>query len=94
MNDQSVNEFKLIEGQFNPDEAKNILLSLFNSKINYHQLDSFSNQIRNGNVATNSQNRILSLSESIENIKVIIAEANLSGKQVKIEGIIHISFVD
>lgn len=45
MSNQFTKEFKLIDGQFSPDEAKNILMSLFNNKIDYHQLESFRNQI-------------------------------------------------
>ena len=94
MKTESVNEFKLVEGEFNPNEARNILMSLFNNKIDYHQLDSFSNHIRHGKDVTFSQNRIEALSQSIENIKQIIQEANLTGKHLKIEGSIQISFVD
>lgn len=94
MEKQSVNEFKLIEGEFSPNEARNILMSLFNSKIEYHQLDSFSNHIRHGSDVTFSQNRIKALSECVENIKEIVQVANSKGKQLKIEGLIKISFVE
>jgi hypothetical protein len=36
-------QFKLVEGQYTPLEAK---LGLINSKINFHQLENFSNEIR------------------------------------------------
>lgn len=93
MENQNVQEFKLIDGQFHPDDAKNVLLSLFNNKIAYHQLESFSNHIRHGSDVAISQKRIHSLKESIENIKVILEEANATGKQLKIEGAIQITFV-
>lgn len=94
MKTESVSEFKLVEGEFEPNDARNILMSLFNSKIDYHQLDSFSNNIRHGKDVTFSQNKIKALSQSIESIKEIIQEANLTGKHLKIEGVIQISLVD
>ena len=39
-------EFKLIKGTFSPEQAKIILNSLINSKINFHNLEDFSNSIR------------------------------------------------
>lgn len=94
MNMQEEYEFKLIDGQFHPNEAMNVLMSLFNSKIDYHQLESFSNQIRNGSDVSSIQNRIQSLKNSMESIKAIIKEADENGKQLKIEGVIQITFAD
>lgn len=87
-------EFKLIEGQFYPEEAMNVLMTLFNSKINYHQLELFSNQIRSGSDVSSSQKRIESLINSVEIIKAIIKEADVDGKQLKIKGLIQITFAD
>jgi hypothetical protein len=39
-------QFKLVEGQYTTVEAQKILLGLINSKINFHQLEHFSNEIR------------------------------------------------
>ena len=44
----STNNIKLIEGNFNPDEAKEVLLSLFNHKIQFHEAKNFSSEIRFG----------------------------------------------
>jgi hypothetical protein len=43
---QNKSEHKLIDGIFEPDEAKNMLNSLINNKINFHNLEDFSNSIR------------------------------------------------
>lgn len=92
MSNQFTKDFKLIDGHFSPEEAKNILMSLFNNKIDYHQLESFSNQIRLGNDISFSQNRIKDLFQSVEGIKEIVEEAAKNGKNLKIDGTIHISF--
>ena len=94
MKKQDEHKFKLIDGQFQPNDAMNLLMSLFNSKIEYHQLESFSNQMRSGSDVSSSQNRIQSLTYSVESIKELLKEADLNGKQLKIEGLIQITFAD
>jgi len=88
------NEFQLIEGEFLPDEAMKLLMSLLNNKINYHHLESFSSQIRIGKEVTHSQKRVEYLKQSIEDIKIIIKEAEQNGKQLKIESVIQIALTD
>lgn len=85
-------EFQLIEGEFLPDEAMKLLMSLLNNKINYHQLESFSNQIRIGKEVLHSQKRVDYLKQSIEDIKKIINEAEQKGKQLNIGSVIQITF--
>jgi hypothetical protein len=92
MNKESTHEFKLIDGQFNADDALHVLISLFNSKINYHQLESFSNHIRHGSDLSVSENRVQSLRNSIEGIKEVIKLAETNGKQLKIESVVQITF--
>jgi hypothetical protein len=94
MNKQSTHEFKLIDGQFYPNEALHVLISLFNSKINYHQLESFSNHIRHGSDLSLSENRVQSLRDSIEGIKEVIKLAGENGKQLKIQSVVQITFED
>ncbi len=89
-----VSEFRLVEGEFDANEALKILMSLFNSKIDYHQLDSFSNHIRHGEDMSFSKNRIKVLTQSIDSIKEIVKEANSTGKKLKIDGTIQISFIE
>jgi len=92
MSKQSTHEFNLIDGQFYPNEALHVLISLFNSKINYHQLESFSNHIRHGSDLAVSESRVDALRESIEGIKQIIKVAGANGKQLKIQSTVQITF--
>lgn len=87
-------EVQLIEGQFSPTEAMKMLMSLFNSKINYHQLESFSNQIRFDDNGSQSQKKIESLTKSGEILQTIIKEASNNGKQLKIESVIKIVLIN
>lgn len=94
MKNQAAHKFQLIDGQFHPDEAKNILMSLFTSKIEFHQLESFSNHVRLGKDSLFSKNRFQVLMQAIESIQALVQEANATGKRLKIEGTNQISFLD
>jgi hypothetical protein len=39
-------QFKLIEGNFSSQDAKTVLMSVINSKINFHNLNAFSEFVK------------------------------------------------
>jgi hypothetical protein len=84
-------QFKLVEGQFAPSEAGKVLFSLINSKINYHNLEIFSNQIRFDDENPHSKIRIKTLSDAAEYIKELIKEGSLRDMELKIDGVIQIA---
>jgi hypothetical protein len=84
-------QFKLVEGQFAPSEAGKVLFSLINSKINYHNLEIFSNQIRFDDENPHSKIRIKTLSDAAEYIKELIKEGSLQDMELKIDGVIQIA---
>jgi hypothetical protein len=84
-------QFKLVEGQFAPSEAGKVLFSLINSKINYHNLEIFSNQIRFDEENPHSKIRIKTLSDASEYIKELIKEGSLQDMELKIDGVIKIA---
>ncbi|MFN3755630.1 MAG: hypothetical protein ACK4RM_01620 [Flavobacterium sp.] len=83
-------KLQLINGEFNPNDAKNIILSLINSKIQYHQLEIFSMQERFGIEATHSINRIEELKLTTRDVKEIIKEAESLGLKLKVTSIVEI----
>ena len=83
-------QFKLIEGEFAPAEAGKILFSLINSKINFHNLETFSSQIRNNQENPHSKIRLETLLASSEYIKELIEEASSKGMELKIDSVIQI----
>lgn len=85
--------YKLLDGVFHPSEAQKILMDLINSKINYHNLDSFSNHIRFNTEISNSKNRIEELKTTSESIKELIELAQKNNTQLKLNSIISIEFV-
>ncbi len=50
--------FKLIEGVFNTQDAKEMLLTLIEQKIRFHELKSFSSEIRVGQADYSSLKRV------------------------------------
>lgn len=83
--------FQLVEGEFAPLEAKKILLGLINSKINFHQLEHFSNEVRFNEKTSHSKQRVKTLTDASEQISALVATA--SNMQFKIEGSIQITLV-
>ena len=56
----------LIEGNFELENAKSLLLDLVSRKINYHQIRKFSNTERFGNDPEHSEQRIAALTQEKE----------------------------
>lgn len=78
-------EFNLIKGTFSPEQAKNILNSLINSKINFHNLEDFSNSIRFSLDDSYSKKRIEELNEMKIIINQLMSNADLKGHKVEMK---------
>jgi hypothetical protein len=85
-------QFQLIDGAFTPSGATKILLSLINNKINYHSLESFSNEIRFDTDPSNSKKRIQELEEAQVSIVALLEKAEEEGVKLKIKSVIEIEF--
>ena len=83
--------FQLVEGEFAPLEAKKILLGLINSKINFHQLEHFSNEVRFNDKTSHAKQRVTALTNASEQITDLVATT--SNMQFKIEGSVQITLV-
>ena len=89
-----IEKLNLIEGNFSDEEAKEILMSIFLAKINFHEKKIFSSQIRFGKDDEIAVNRIPKLKKEIEKMLQIISEAKLHNKRLLITSKIDISLVD
>lgn len=87
-------KIKLIDGQFNPEEATRVLLSLLNDKVNHHTIEVLSFEERNGTSETRSRKRIEELNASIEEIKSLLKIAKKTSKTLLIKSEIEICFLD
>lgn len=81
----------LIEGTFSNEEVKEILMNLFSTKIDFHELKNFSSIERFGEVDATAQKRIPQLKQEVEKLTKLLAEANTSKKQITINSEIKIS---
>lgn len=87
-----IQNYKLIEGQFSPSDSINMLFALFNSKINFHQLESFriqeTNSLNNG--FNQHEQRAVELKEAYLLMKAIVNNASEENMDLEIHGSIEI----
>lgn len=91
---KSNDNYMLIEGKFNPEGAAKVLFALVNSKINYHNLEAFSNHERHGSDITKAEKRIKELQIMNRKIKKAIDYAIKNNKELEIKGNINLKFVN
>jgi hypothetical protein len=84
-------QHKLIEGVFDPNEAKTLLNSLINNKISFHSLEDFSSQIRFNKDTNHSKKRIEELNKMKALIEEMIIQAETEKHTLEIECMIKIS---
>lgn len=85
---------KLIDGKFLPAEAGKVLFGLLSYKINYHQMELFSNEERFGKDLSNSIKRIKELKVVNSSLKKIIDLTSEKGQILKISCFIKIIALD
>lgn len=83
---------KLITGQFTPSEAKEILLNLVNTKINFHKIKSMSSMVRCNQLDADSELKILALEKAKEQLLATLQQASNENCNLNIESTINISF--
>jgi ribosome-interacting GTPase 1 len=85
-------KFQLISGEYSPQDSLEVLMSLFTSKIKFHELKNFSSLERDGKENKISIKKINQLKTDIENIQKILKEANEKNLQIKITSNVKIEF--
>lgn len=80
----------LIDGVFSPNEAKDVLVTLIRNKINFHNLEIFSLEERNGKDIERSQKRLAELKKNNEKLIEIIQYAEKNEKTLKVFSSINI----
>ncbi|TRX22239.1 hypothetical protein FNW25_03950 [Flavobacterium franklandianum] len=84
----------LIEGDFSFDEAKEILTSMFSSKINFHNIQNWSSQERFGKDDEIAQKRIPALRNEMKKLEEILSEAKAQNKKLVVSSEINISLLE
>ncbi len=86
-------QYKFIEGDFSTQEAKTVLMAVINSKISYHNLDTFSDLIRfNGN-PEKTKKRVIELNDTKDTILKLLEEAHKNGQSLRIKSDITIELL-
>lgn len=86
-------KLKLIDGNFSSQDGKDLLMNLFTSKINFHQLKNFSSNERFGKDDELAAKKIPVLKESKELITALFEEALAENKNFKLTSNITIELV-
>ncbi len=86
--------FKLLDGEFDSSEARNILFTLVNSKINFHSMQSFGITIRTSGDTSFHENRIKELVQTNVDIKKVMDYATENNVRLKINGSIEIELIN
>lgn len=87
-------KLKLIEGEFSADEAKEILTSIFSSKINFHNIKNWSSNERFGMDDEIAQKRIPELRKEMGKLLEIVSEAKTKKRRLVITSEINITLLD
>jgi|688.fasta_scaffold2154592_1 hypothetical protein len=81
----------LIDGDFDEKEAKEILVNIFSSKINFHQVKNFSSQEKYGKVDAHAEKRIIALKKGLERALEILLEAQKNNNRLTINAEVNIT---
>ena len=91
---ENIQHLTLIDGTFAPTEARKLLSDLISRKINYHQLEMFSNEERFGKDISNSKKRIEALKRTKDELKTIVEYAIKNQYKLQVNSFIDIKFVE
>jgi hypothetical protein len=81
----------IIDGSFTYEEAKEILINIFSSKINFHTMKNWSSQERFGKEDEIAQKRIPALRKEIKKLDTILTKAKAKNKKLVVSSEINIA---
>lgn len=83
-----------IEGNYSNEGAKEILMEILSSKINFHKIENYSSRERLGKEDELALKRIKELKMGAEKLLLLVSEAKVQQKQLIISSEINISLAD
>ncbi len=84
----------IIDGDFTYDEAKEILINMFTTKINFHNIKNWSSQERLGIEDSTAKKRIPALRSEMKKLEVILEEAKIKKRKLLVSSEINISILE
>ena len=84
----------IIDEIFTSDEAKDVIMNLFSSKLNYHQIKNWSSQEKFGKNDVIAQEKIPALKNEMKRFEEILLEAKANNKKLVISSEINIELLE
>jgi len=84
----------IIDENFTSDEAKDVIMNLFSSKLNYHQIKNWSSQEKFGKNDVIAQEKIPALKNEMKRFEEILLEAKANNKKLVISSEINIELLE
>ena len=81
----------LINGLFSPEEAKEVLMNILASKVQFHELKNLRSIVTKDSEDQTSISRVRQLKETIEELKLILNEASENNMGLSIKSNIEIT---
>jgi hypothetical protein len=91
---ETYHTLNLIDGVFSSTEANDVLVTLLRNKINFHNLEIFSLEERNGENIERSKKRLEELKQTNEKLVEIIRYAEKNDKVLKVLSSINIEVIN
>lgn len=85
--------FSIIKGDFNPDEAREQVITLLIDKLKHYSLRSLTGFERTGSQDLESERKIKDLKADIEQVLNMLRQAESEGKSLRVESAIKISLI-
>lgn len=90
-----IHKVQLVDGEFTPSEAADIIRALIKEKINFHKLNRLSSWVGNADGDTSyDDSRVAQLEKAQNEFIKVCQEARARGKQIKINGILDVELID
>jgi len=83
----------LIDGTFSPEDAKEVLMNVFASKIQFHELKNLRALLSTSGEDQTSILRVQQLKKTIEEFNLVLQKANENGMELSIKSHIEVSFL-
>ena len=86
--------FKLVEGTFSPEDAREVLLELVNNKIRYHNFEIFSKMERTGETPVHSIKRKAELLQTYEELRSLVDLTEREGFDLQVRSAIEVTLLE
>ncbi len=85
--------YDLVKGEFTPEDALEIVSNLFTQKVNFHEMRSFSQNIRFGCEDPSTKERLAELRKSRDEAITVIKEAMEEGKAIRVNSTLSLEIL-